>query len=236
MPRFTLKIPISTLSSGEPKLSISNDDWQRIESAYGHAVPTNARERIHEALLEFLRFVESEQVAHPVSEARKRVERVKKAATEFKTAIFEQDVGLDARTYANHLIKLHFRDARIRNSRDGLRTVAKLMTSVIVACNRALQDLKHPGNWGPKRGDTWEKLVRDLTAVLKRHRLPTEVRKDSDKTKTGKPSPLVSFMRELQSCLPPEHRRAEHSEIALADAIYRARRVGRVTKGDPSGL
>jgi hypothetical protein len=105
------------LSSGDLKLSISNDDWQRIESAYGHAVPTNARERIHGAMLEFLRFVEAEHFAHPVSEARKRVERVKKAATEFKTAIFEQDIGLDARTYANHLIKLHFKDARRKQQR-----------------------------------------------------------------------------------------------------------------------
>jgi hypothetical protein len=33
MARFTPKIPISTLSSSDLKLSISNEDWQRIESA-----------------------------------------------------------------------------------------------------------------------------------------------------------------------------------------------------------
>ena len=32
----------------------------------------------------------------------KEVQRVKKAATEFKTAMFEQDIGRDARTYANN--------------------------------------------------------------------------------------------------------------------------------------
>jgi hypothetical protein len=185
-------------------------------------------------MLQFLRFVEAEQSARPVSEARERVERVKRAAAEFQKAVFEQEIELNVRTYANGLIKLHLKDARIRKTRDKLRLLGGLMTSVIVACNRALKDLRNPENRGPKKGDTWENLVRDLTAVLKSHHLPTAVRKDSVKNKTGKPSPFVSFMRELQSCLPDKFRRSKHSDLARAEAIHRARRLSRVTKGSRS--
>ena len=233
MARSTPTIPISTLPSRDPKFSISNNDWQRIESAYGPAVPTDARKQIQRVMLQFLQFVEAEQRARPVSEARKRVERVKKAATEFKTAMFEQDIGRDARTYANSLIRLYFNDARVKSG-DGPRQLGTLMTSLIVACNRALRDLNHPNNLGLKKGEAWEGFVCVLSAILKSHHLPIEVRKDSDKNKTGKPSPFVSFMRELQSCLPDKFRRSEHSDVALTEAIYRARRLGRVTRGGRS--
>jgi hypothetical protein len=184
-------------------------------------------------MLQFLQFVEAEHRARPVSEARKRVERVKKAAIEFKTAIFEQDVGRDPRTYANSLIRLYFNDARLESG-DGPRQLGTLMTPLIVACNHALQNINHPNNLGFEKGEAWNGLVCDLTAILKRHHLPIEVRKDSDKNKTGKPSPFFSFMRELQSCLPDKFRRSEHSDVALTEAIYRARRLGRVTKSGPS--
>ena len=233
MARSTPTISISTLPSGDLKFSISNDDWKRIESAYGHVVPTKARKKIQRVMLQFFQFAEVEQRARPVSEARKRVERVKKAATELKTAIFEQDIGRDARTYANSLIRRYFNDARVKSG-DGPRQLGTLMTSLIVACNHALQHLSHPNNLGLKKGEAWEGLVRGLTAILKNHHLQIKVRKDFDKNKTGKPSPFVLFMRELQSCLPDKFRRSEHSDVALAEAIHRARRLGRVTKGGRS--
>src|SRR5271170_6598892 len=117
MARSTPTIPISTIPSVDPKFSISNEDWQRIESAYGHAVPPDAREQIHGVMFQFLQFDEAEQRARPVSETQKRVERIKKAAAEFQKAVFEQEIGRDARIYANSLIKRHLKDARIRKSK-----------------------------------------------------------------------------------------------------------------------
>src|SRR5262245_23486659 len=116
MPRVTPTIPIASLSGGDPELSISNEDWKRIELAYGHDVPTTAREQIYNATMTFLFFVEGEQAARPVFEARKRIERLEKAASAFQRAIFDrnpQDVGRDSGVYADHLVGRYFNDERI---------------------------------------------------------------------------------------------------------------------------
>ncbi len=85
----------------------------------------------------------------------------------------------------------------------------------------------------------WELWVCELTTILSNNELPTQVRKDTDKTKAAKPSPFVSFIRELQACLPEKYRRS-HTErpdfeanIALSAAIIRARSRRRVTKSPP---
>jgi hypothetical protein len=55
------------------------------------------------------------------------------------------------------------------------------------------------------------------------------VRKDTVKNLTGKPSPFVAFVRELQACVPEEYRRSQPysaeapANIALSEGIYRAR-------------
>jgi hypothetical protein len=55
---------------------------------------------------------------------------------------------------------------------------------------------------------------------------PTTVRKDSDKNKTGRPSPFVAFVDALQTHIPKDYRRAEQLS-ALAQAISKARKKPR---------
>ncbi len=75
----------------------------------------------------------------------------------------------------------------------------------------------------------WELWVRKLTNILSKNGLPTRVRKDTDKSKTAKPSPFVSFIRELQACLPAKYRRSHalrpdvEANVALSTAIVRSR-------------
>jgi hypothetical protein len=237
MARFAPTIPIATLSGGDPEFSISNDDWRRIELAYGHAVPRTAREQIHGATHTFLLFVEVEQAARPISEARDRLLQLKKAAAVFQTVVFDnpQDSGWDSRVYADRLVKRYFDDARIAGA-DALRSLGSVMSSWIVACNHALSHLQNPQNQGRRRGEGWESWVRRITDVLETHQLPTEVRKDTTKSKDTdesgifKPSPFVALIRELQACIPEADRRSTHSDIALSEAIARARPPRRVTK------
>jgi hypothetical protein len=230
MARFAPTIPIATLSGGDPELSISNDDWRRIELAYEHAVPMTAREEIRGATVTFLFFVEAEQVARPNSEAKDRILQLKEAAGAFQEAVFDnpQDRRWDSRVYADHLIKRYFDDARITT--EGLRSLGLAMTSLIVACNRALSHLQNPQNHGRRRGEGWEHWVRCITNVMKTHQLPIEVRKDTDKNATRKPSAFVALIRELQACIPEADRKSTHSDIALSEAIVRARRPRRVAK------
>jgi hypothetical protein len=232
MTRFVPTIPIATLSGGDPEFSISNDDWRRIELAYGHAVPMAAREQIRAATLTFLLFVEGEQTARPISEARNRILQLKEAATAFQEVVFDypQDSGWDSRVYADHLIKRYFDDARIAGP-EGLRSLGLVMTSLIVACNHALAYLENPQNHGRRRGEGWGNWVHRITDVIEAHQLPSEVRKDTDKNATRKPSPFVALIRELQACIPARYRQSTHSDIALSAAIARARRLRSGHKG-----
>jgi hypothetical protein len=241
MAQFTPKIPIASVAGGDPELTIADADWEHIQKAYGTELLPEMRKQIYEATNDFLRFVKTEYSAQPVSAARHRVKRIKKAAADFQEAIFEysqSDVG-DATLYANHLINRSFDDPRVKN-RDKLRFLSRLMTSFAVACNRALSHLDNPTNRGRREGETWENWVRKLTRILDATQLPTKVRKDSDKNITKKPSPFVALVRELQKCIPKEYRRSQaHSasleaNIALSEAIVRARRLRRSTKSSPT--
>jgi hypothetical protein len=227
--RFTQRIPVSTVSGAEPTFSIAKADWQKIEIAYGYAVPTNAREQIHDATVSFLRFAESEQVARPVSEARQQLATVKKAAVDLLDALFEnpQDDGWDARQYATHLLERCFREAGITRRSQALSSLSTSIISLIVACDHAQAHLEK--NQGRREGETWENWVCRVTEILQQHQLPTGVRKDTDKNKAGKPSPFVSLIYELQHLIPEGRRKSTHSLFALAEAIARARQPHRVT-------
>ena len=99
-----------------------------------------------------------------------------------------------------------------------------MASSLIVACNRALADLGNRNNQGRRRGETWGNWVCHVRKIIDAHQLPTEVRKDTDKNKKGKPSPFVALIRELQARIPEANRKSSHSDIALSEAIARARR------------
>jgi hypothetical protein len=231
MVRVAPTIPVATTRGGDPQLVISDDDWRRIEAAYGRPLPAEVREQIRDATLSFLMFVEGEQAAQPVSVARAHVERVKKAAAKLCHVVVEnpQDSAWDARNYANRLIGQNFNDAG-KSVRDLPRWLGTLMVSLGAACNHALTQLDDPGRQGRRKGDTWENWARKLAAILAANGLPTQVRKDTDKNIHRKPSPFVHFIRELQSCVPEESRRGTHSDNALSEAISRAQGHGRVTK------
>jgi hypothetical protein len=225
MPKVKRTIPIATVSGRDAELSISTDDWKRIESSYGQDVPEIARKEIHGATLGFLLFVAFEPARRPVSESRDRISRLKEVAGAFQKAVFDNphDEGKVSRTYADHLVRAHFEDTRFRDP-DPIRSLGLVMTSLIVACNQALADLDDPKKDGPPKGETWRSWVRHLTKIAETHQLPTPVRKDTDKSAVFTPSPFVALIRELQALIPEAYRQSTHSDSALSEAIVRARR------------
>jgi hypothetical protein len=122
--------------------------------------------------------------------------------------------------------------------RDGLQNLAlKVWRDISTGCDQALADLGSQENFGFRRGEIWGLWVRKLTTILSKAELPTQVRKDADKTNAAKPSAFVSFLRELQECIPKDYRRSQahgpdfEPNIALSVAIVRARQSApRVTK------
>jgi hypothetical protein len=221
--RRTPTIPIATVSGGNPEPSIADTDWQRIETAYGLKLLPGVRKQLYQATCAMLWFVPPEQIAQPVSASRRRVERIKKAAAEFKDAVFENSPDAYG-YYENHLFNRRFNDQRVKD-RDKLRFLGMLMTSAVVTCNQVLNHLDNPTNHGWQEGETWQLWVQELTSILTAQGLPTGARKDTDKNKTGKPSPFVALIRELQKCIPATFRRSSQSDGALAKSIHESRQA-----------
>jgi hypothetical protein len=231
MARYTPTLPIATLSSGDPELAIKDDEWDRIQTAYKNILPAEIRGRIHEATLAFLFFVEPEYVSEPISAALERVDSIRSGAARFQKAIFDPppNVGFDSKIYADHLIKKNFHDSRL-SDRNILDLLGRLMTSVIVACDRAEDEIENPQNHGRSKGDGWQNWIRNLDLIVKEATLPFKVRKDASKYPDEKHSEYVELIWELQELIPTQYRRSSQSKSALAKAISDARRLEREPK------
>jgi hypothetical protein len=229
-------------ADGRPSLRISKPCWQRIEIAYGHPIASPARRGIRAATREYLDWSDFEQTAAAMAQSRKRVHEIKQAARQFRQAMFvcPPAIGRQADHCARSLICRHM-GLTFEGGRNGLQNLAlKIDRDISKGCEGALADLTRQKDFGFRRGEAWERWVRRLTTILSKNGLPTQVRKDTEKTKAVKPSPFVSFIRELQACLPEKFRRAHtqrpdfEANIALSTAIGRSRRR-RVTKSSPIG-
>jgi hypothetical protein len=237
MARFAPKLPVA--SAERERVTISDRDWQSIESAYGQKLSPQARRDIHEKTQEFVDRAEFEQNAEPVSDARDRITTILEAASSLRSAIHTIHIGIhDADVYACSLIKKHLRkqsdaekqkegDAikrRRRKKRDPLRNISSDMRLLIFRCQDALSELDDTKDQGFSKGEAWDRWIVQLTSIAEKHGLPWRVRKDSDKQ--SRSSPFVELVWELQRFVPKAHRR--HSRGALAVAIVAARRQNRV--------
>jgi hypothetical protein len=147
-------------------------------------------------------------------------------------------------SYTDRLIRRHFNDPRLaagwrgdhlpgyylRRDHDALWTAVftcdagwrgdhfrGVLTSLVVACDCALNDLSAPEG----DGQPWDWWIQGLTRIAAEHHLPYYARIVSKK-----PSPFVALVRALQKqeCVLARH---THSPEALAQAVRRARRRAR---------
>jgi hypothetical protein len=211
-------------------VDITDNDWQRIEKAYGQKLSPEVRRDIREKTQEFVDRAEFEKNAEPVSDARDRINTIMGAAGSLRSALDGGDH--DADVYARTLIKKHLRkkgDAikkRRRKKDDPLRGISSDIRVLIFASQDALRELNDTKDEGFKKGDAWKRWIRRLTSIAKAHNLPGGARKDSDKQSGSHASPFVEFVWALQQSVPKAHRRS--SRGALAGAIVGARRQNRV--------
>jgi hypothetical protein len=225
--RVTPTIPIATPGARVLINSFTNDDWQRIEAAYGYSVPVTAREQIQSATLKFAFSAELEGVAQPVKESREHLLDIKHVMAAACDKLFKnpQDERWDSRCYANRLLERNVREAGLAGRRRySLRSLDSVLVSVIAGCDLSLEQLENPKNQGPRNGDAWEEWVRCVSQIAEAHGLPTGASKGKDRNKTkSPPSAFVTLIRELQELIPEKYRRSTHSVGALAAAICSAR-------------
>jgi hypothetical protein len=169
-----------------------------------------------------------ERQAEPAADAEKIIGACKKAAGEHNA--LRASPSSDAASYARDLIRENFHDARLSNDRQFFSALTGLLTSFRRACDLSLaellRELNDPTIPSFQEGECRRYWIPQLTEIMKQAGLPTGVRKDTDKRKSGGPSPFVALVRELQGCLPDGCRQTTHSDDALAEAIVRARSFG----------
>jgi hypothetical protein len=207
-----------TLSFGVTSLwpfSISDEDWKKIETHYGYAIPPDLRSAV----------VAKTQTMRLRSDARQ-------SALSIRETI--RQIAGQRRTTGDWLKWTDGLPDEVRalimsaDEWEQLDLVIKpFMNFVVASCDKSLvklesdlaskeaQDANHP----------WEDWIAELIGLFKdQYGLPTSASKDVDKAKPGRrPSKFVIFIRELQRLIEPQYRQHTQSDEALAAAITRAK-------------
>jgi hypothetical protein len=221
VPRPRRKIPRIAVRPVQP-ISLTDFHWQKLEAALGHVIPERARASITLATNEFLKFAEAESKAGSMEDARRRLKRLWSAAHGFRSAIEERALDDPTRCYVDEWLEMSYEGMNLGDLQD--QYVAKLsayLARFLDACDLTLQRLEQDARYDYwLEGEAWEHWIRQLTAILKEHDLPTAARKDRRSDKSGEASPFALFVFELQSLLPRKLIRSQHSRGALAVSRY----------------
>jgi hypothetical protein len=224
-PRFT--IPISH-ADDVPTIAFTDEQWQAIEHAY-QQLNADVRQQITTVTTQYLKDCIFERTAAPKAMAWKRIERIRRAAGDLAKVLDskpfsaptdevsrgQQEQQQSVHSYTDHLIRRHFNDPRLVAGWRGDHFQG-VLTSLVVACDYALNDLSAAEGSGD--GQAWDWWIQALTQIVQRHDLPYGARivETSEKLKL---SPFAALVRALQEHVPARHMQ---SDEALAKAIQRA--------------
>ena len=231
MPSRKPHLSIAT-AVGEANFDISSAHWSHIEKAYGRLLSKTVRRPIIIVTNQFLEFESYERSAEMLSATKEKIERVYRAAGEFKS-VLGGATGDDAFLEARYSIAENFQYAglagqpALRKFEDTLIDVQIGFQQIRSGCNQSLKEIDENKGPGFRGGDSWSQWVQALTKTAKKFRLPDGVSKGGDKSRSAADaSPFVHLIYELQKYLPAECRRHTHSLGALSQAIQRARGGG----------
>ena len=220
------KIPRIRFDEFQP-ITLRDESWQTIEAAYCQSFSQKARTEISAVTNQFLQFALAESSTGTIDDAVRRTKRISKSAQSLIAAIEERVVGDVTRDYVDEELGLSYAQLNGDEGNEAHKYVSGIVSALfrfVNVCSLTVQKLSEvsANNYWPD-GWAWEAWIWQLTSILNAHDLPTAVRKDTDKQKSDRPSPFVVFVSTLQTFLPQEHIRGQHSKGALAVAIYKAR-------------
>jgi hypothetical protein len=230
--RRSPKLPLASGGGSDPAITISDTDWQRIETAYGASLPGDVRAEIFRAIEAFLFLDSFERRAELSAKGKVILEAHDRAATRFFNELFVgASAASDEGVYAHYLIENNFKASQLGTEGAGLDAFLNLLRAFHVACNTSIKQVNEASAF--REGNAWTNWIDWLTEILEEAKLPCLVRKDvGSKSKSDKQSPLVLLVWELQNCLPEGCRRHTQSEAALADAISGVQSLVRKLRGN----
>jgi hypothetical protein len=225
MPKTKGKIPRVTFPAVQP-FDLSDENWKAIEEAYGHPISPEVRAQIEIVTAQFLQFAVAEDTGS-MENAVQRVTRLRNCALSLIEAINARAITDVTRDYVDDALGLNY--ARLNSDKplaaqNYIQEIYADLKRFVSACDLTLKEFDHvsQNDYWPT-GGAWEVWIRQLTDILRAQNLPTGARKD----KANRTSPFVALVYKLQAFLPKSHTRAQHSEVALATAIAKARRASK---------
>ena len=221
MPPRRSRLPFGFTSL--PDFKVSGPAWEKLEIAYRHAVPQQARAEIIAATTRMVCLTQAALSARPLSETTKRIDQFEKAAANL-LSVFTAPGPSASIHFAATIIEQELKELLGDSHDHTFDDFHDRVLAFAVACGhgKILAALLAAEGTDQAFGP-W---IRDLTHICKRHQLPTGARRDTDKNKTGTPSPFVALVAGLQKLLPEKYQHGRQSDAALAKVIKIARRSG----------
>jgi len=211
----------------------SDDEWLRIQGAYGVVLNDIHRGEIREFVDEYLYFQPIERSAPFVADAEKWVTRLKKSVQRTTNAM--SDMTIDRRNIrdavAHVQIDIFVSMQKLEND-DRIRwtDIGRFMRNIEDSCANSIQDLqKWKTGGGFVEGNVWDLLANRLIDWAKNNQFPATIAKGSDKIAGENVSKFVKFFAQIQATLPANYRRHTQSKSALSQALALARRKARGT-------
>ena len=227
MPRSIQRIDLIK-RLGKP-IEFSADDRTRVEAAYGRKLTSEQWAQITGATSLLTALGGGIESLAPMRVVSKKLQKLTDAARSVREELSEKPLPSYKNStlqaihskFFNHVISLP-------NAGHLSLFLLHVLNSTIATSEFMAEALnKKPDEekimMGFSEGQIWTLWVLLLTNIMKNHRLPYKVRKDTDKRKGETPSPFVALIWELQQSLPKELRKFTQSHNALAQGIYRAR-------------
>lgn len=219
MGRPARKLPISKAVGNSPEFSLTDQDWKKVEIAYGQTLPAAVRQSIVDTTNKFLEWEVFERNASALRPAVDLVKSINVASNNLRQKLSR--AGGDAGAVAQSVIKEHFHSVHFKKySYDQLfHALGDVMSSLSAACQTALTEMDDPEATFFREGASWDDWIRALTNIAEDNDLPTAA------SKAGNPEaevgPFARLVAALQAHLPKEARK--HGNTRLSSAIYSAR-------------
>jgi hypothetical protein len=213
---------------GTPKMP-SVDDLAQIEKSYGHQFSAEQAERIIMATGLMTALISGIRDSATVRVVLKKLRKLSAAATSLRGELSAKPISRNTYASLKEIYTEFLNDPKGRAPlpHELMWFLLDVLDLAIATSDFASRQLQKNSdvpdtNFGFLQSEIWNLWVNSITTIMKQHKCPYKVRKDSDK-RHGPPSPFVTLIRELQKSLPVEFRRFTQSDDALAQAIHRAR-------------